>query len=116
MTRILSVLRSFFAPEAADAIRQQVARFTNCRRSYQSIDECILEFDPLRRKAESEMETGAGFPEQFVATLRMNNAGLPRKEESLVMAIRHKSLKSKDVAANARRSFGSRGGGGRQDA
>ena len=36
--RILETLRSFFAPEVVDAIRQQVARFVNFRRSGQSVD------------------------------------------------------------------------------
>ena len=54
-TRILDIRRSYFAPEAAHAIRQQVTRFTNYRRSGQSVDECIAEFDLLRRRPESEM-------------------------------------------------------------
>ena len=60
------------------------------------------------------MEMRAGFPE-FISTLRANNAGLPRQAKSLVMAGRHKSLKFDEILANARRSFGSLGGGGRQD-
>ena len=36
-TRMLEILRSYFAPEAADAIRQQVMRFMNCRRSDQAL-------------------------------------------------------------------------------
>ena len=65
--------RSRFAPEAADASRQQVMRFTNYRRTDQSIDEYIVEFDLLRRKAESKMEVGAGFPGRFASILRMSN-------------------------------------------
>ena len=72
-----AILRTSFAPEAADAIRQQVMKFTRYRRSGPFSDEYFVEFDPLRRKAESKMETGAGFPEQFVSILRMHYAGLP---------------------------------------
>ena len=82
VARILEILRSYFAPEAADATRQQVARFLN----YQSIDEYVVEYDLLRRRAESKMEMGAGFPEQFVSILRGSNAGLPRHEEYVVAA------------------------------
>ena len=36
--RILDISRSYFAPEEADAIHQQVARFMNYRKSDQSVD------------------------------------------------------------------------------
>ena len=39
LTRILDILRSYFAPGAADATREQVARTANYRRSDQSVDE-----------------------------------------------------------------------------
>ena len=45
----------------------------------------------------------------------MKNAGLPRQAKSLVTASCHTSLRFDEVAANVRRSFGSRGGGVRQD-
>ena len=115
VARILEIFRGYFDPEAAGATPQQEMRFTQRRRAKQSTDEFIAEFDLVQRKAESKMETGAGFPEQFISTLSMDNAGLPRKEKSLVMASNHKSLESGEVAANMRRSLGSRGGGGRQD-
>ena len=83
VVRILEILRSHFAPEAADAIHQQVMRFMHYRRAGQWIDEYVLEFDPLRRKAESKIEMGAGFPEHFISILRVNNAGLPRQEKPL---------------------------------
>ena len=92
-----------------------MARFTQIPGADQSIDEFIAKFDLLRRKAESKLEMGTGFPEQFATILRMHNAGLPRQEKSPVMASSRKSLKFLDVAANMRSSFGSCGGGGRQD-
>ena len=58
---------------------------------------------------------GAGLPEQFVSLLRMNIAGLPRKEKSLVTASCRESLASDDVVADTRALLGSRGGGGRRN-
>ena len=55
------ILRKYFAPEAADAICHQVMRFMQFRRAGQSIHECIVEFDLLRREAESKVEVGDGF-------------------------------------------------------
>ena len=86
VTRILEILRSYFAPGAADAIRQQVAKFMSYRRS----DPHIAEFDLPRRKAESEMEMGAGFPKRFASILRANNAALSGHEKSLATASSHK--------------------------
>ena len=108
LTRILDILRSYLAPGPADAIRHQVTRFTNCRRSAQSVGEYIAEYDLLRRKAESKMEVGAGSPGQLSSILCVNNAGLSRHEQSLVMASCRKSLTSEDALANMRRLFGLR--------
>ena len=65
VARIMEILRSYLAPEAADAIHQQVVRFAHYRRSDLSIDEYTAEFDLLQRKAESKMEMGAGIPESM---------------------------------------------------
>ena len=80
VARILEVLRNYFAPEAADAIYRQVMRFTQYRRAEQPADEFIVEFDLLRRKAESKMGMGTGFPEQFASIWRMRYAGLPARK------------------------------------
>ena len=56
VARILDILRSVSAPEAADAIHQQVARFINYRRSDRSVGEHIAECDPLQREAKSKMD------------------------------------------------------------
>ena len=96
----LDISRSHFAPEAADAIRRQVIRFTNYRCAVQSVNEYFAECDLLRRMAESEMATGAGFREGSASILRVGFVRLSRREKS----------------AKMRRLSGSRGGGGRQDA
>ena len=59
---ILNISRDHFAPEAADAIRRQVMRFTRFCRADQSIAEYIAEYDLRRRQAGSEMEMGGWFP------------------------------------------------------
>ena len=76
--RILEILRDSVAPEAEDAVHQQAMRVMQFRRAEQPVGEFIAEFDLLRRKAESKMEMGAGFPAQFISILRVNNAGLSR--------------------------------------
>ena len=71
---ILSISRNYFALEAAHAINQRVTRFARYRRTALAADEYIAEFDLLSRKAESEMEIGAGLPGQFMSISRMDNA------------------------------------------
>ena len=114
VARILGIPRNYFPPEAADWRHQQVMRFMQLRCAEQPIDEFIAEFDSLSRKAESKTKMGAGLPEQFISKLRMNVAGLSRREKSLAMSSSQKSLKFDEVAANMRRLYGSRGGSGRR--
>ena len=78
VARILEFLRINVALGAADATYREVMLFTQNRRAGQSIDEFVVEFDPLRCKAESRMEMRTGFPEQFPSILRMHNAALRR--------------------------------------
>ena len=95
--KISGILRNYFPPEAVDAIRRQVMRFTRSRRTDQPIG------DLLCRGAESKMEMAAGSPDQFVSICRMDNADPPRHEKSLVMARCYKSLRFADASANMRR-------------
>ena len=115
VARILGILRNFFAPEAAGAKRQQVMRFSQIRPAGQPIGEFFVECDLLRRRAESILEMGAGFPEHCISVLRRYHAVRPGRGTTLVMASSRRSLMLHEVAANVRRLFGSRGGGGRQD-
>ena len=114
--QILDTSRNYFAPGAVDAIRRQVVRFMRSRHMDQSINAYIVEFDRLRRRAESQMVMGADFPGQFIAIFRMDNAALSRQEKSSVMAIYHKRLRFEGALANIHRLSGSRGGGSRLDA
>ena len=54
VSRMPEISRDYFAPGAADPIYQEVARFTQSRRTDPTVDEYIAEYDLLRRKAESE--------------------------------------------------------------
>ena len=63
VARILGVPHNYFAPDAVDANHQQVMRFMHFRRAGQSVEKSIAEFNLLRRKAGSKMETSAGFPD-----------------------------------------------------
>ena len=67
MTRTLEILRNYFDPEAVGSKYLEVVRFTQYRRTDQTIDEYIAKFNLLWREAESKMEMGAGFPEQFTS-------------------------------------------------
>ena len=60
------------------------------------------------------MAMGAGSPEQFVSILCVQNAGLSRRERSLVLPSSQEGLKFADVAANMRGLFGSFGGAVRE--
>ena len=54
-------LRKYFAPDAADSIDREVARFTQFPRAGRTVDGHAA----MREHAESGMETCAGFLEQF---------------------------------------------------
>ena len=115
LVRILEIAGNYFAPEAVDSTYRKVVRFRRQCRTDQAIVEYTVEFDLLRRKAESEMEIGAGFPGAFVSILGMQNAAPSQHEKSLVLARTQKSLDSLEVAATMRRLFGGREGAARQD-
>ena len=63
---MLGKLRYYFAPEAAGSLFQEAVGFSQFRGADLTVDEYIVEFGLLRRKAESRMEMGAGFPEQYL--------------------------------------------------
>ena len=86
-SKILNILRNYFAPDAADAVRRQVVRFVRFRRTDQPIDEYAVDFGLFRRKAEPAMETGAGAPDQFISISRMDHPALSLRGKSLLMKI-----------------------------
>ena len=81
--QILRILRERFAPDAIDAIIQEVAKFMNFKRADQTMDVYLLEFDVLREKAQAQMATGGGFPGEFASAHCMQNAALPENGKCL---------------------------------
>ena len=81
---ISDILWNYFAPEAVDAIYQQVMRFACVRRADQYVDESFAEYYLRPREAKSGMATAAGIPGQFASIRGMGNAGGPRHEAPLV--------------------------------
>ena len=59
--QISKISRERFAPDAIDSILQDVVKFTYPKCTDQDMDTGLLEFDALRRKAETRMLMGAGF-------------------------------------------------------
>ena len=82
MMRITQLLRDYFAPAAADAANQEVARFLQFERTGQTMDGYMARFDLLSRKAESKMQMGRDFPEVFASAPCMRNTPLAQPEES----------------------------------
>ena len=74
--RILDILEDSFAPDAVDSVNRAVARFLQFKRAGQTTDVYFVEFDFLRRKAESEMKMGGGFSGALASISRMQNAAL----------------------------------------
>ena len=62
----LTIPREFLATEAADPAYLEVVRFLQFKRAGRTTDAFLVEFDVLRRKAESKVETAGAFPGAFV--------------------------------------------------
>ena len=113
--RNLRILHEPFAPDEVDGIYQEAVQFLHFKGADQTAEVFLLEFDVLRRRAESRAATGGGFPGEFVPAQRMKNASLSKNEISLVSA----SILCEMVFAAAARQmhqlFGSFGSVARQD-
>ena len=53
--QISRISRERFTPDAIGSIFQDMAKFTNCKRTGQNKDAYLMGFDTLRRKAEARM-------------------------------------------------------------
>ena len=84
--KISDMLRDHFAPEAADSAYREAAWFLQFKRTDQTADVCLVGFDALRRKAESQMQMSGATPESLVAALRAQDANLPRFEKPAALA------------------------------
>ena len=108
----LQVLRAFFAPDALDALYQDVVKFSRFKRT---ADEYLVKFDPSRRKAEARMHTGCSFPAAVASASRPEYASLRQVGESPVLASVHGGLGIVKVTQKMRQLPGPMGGCGRQD-
>ena len=84
--QLMEISRGRFAPDANDSIFRDVVEFMYFKCLEQKMDAYLMEFDMLRGKAESRMQTGAGFPDEFVSVFCTQNAGLIRNEKTMVLA------------------------------
>ena len=98
-----------------DSIYQVVVRALQFPRAGQTVDGYPVEFDLLRRKTESDMQMGLGYPEASASALWLQNTALSRQEKSPRLASTRESLAFMDVAMAMRRLPGSCGGAARRD-
>ena len=113
--KILDLLREYFEPEAADSAYREVVRFSQLKRTGQTTDGFLVEFDFLCRKAESRMQGAGASPEAIASALRMQTATLSRSEKSLALAGAQGNLGNAEAARQMVRLFGPRRGVARQD-
>ena len=69
--RIVDISRNYFAPQVAAFIYRGVVCPLHFRRTGPTADGYIREFDLIGRRAESEVQMGAGFAEACGAALRV---------------------------------------------
>ena len=77
----LAITRDYFAPEAGDSVYQEDVRLLQFNRADLITDVYLVEFDVLRRKAESKMQKGRALPGALVSVLHMQNAALSGSEK-----------------------------------
>ena len=91
---VLQVLKQYFLPDASGHVYQDVWKFLHHKRTDQTMERFLLEFDLLRTKAEREIQRGFQFPDSFISALCMGNAMLTSNHKTLVMAAVQGSLDS----------------------
>ena len=113
--RILRISRERFAPDTIDPNHRDVAKFMNFKRADQTMGTYLLEFDMLRKQAESRMLMSSGFPDELASASCAHNAAFPKSKESLVLAGICTTLASPEVSSRMRRLFWPRGSPEKQD-
>ena len=68
-TEVLQVLKQYFLPDASDHVYQDVWKFLHHKRTDQTMERFLLEFDLLRNKAERKIQVGFRFPDAFISIL-----------------------------------------------
>ena len=111
--RILRIIWKRGAPGAVDEIYQEVAKFMNSKRTDQSMDVSLTEFD-VSREEEARVVIGGGFPDGCVSIRCAQNAARSKNERPPVLASRHNTLAPPEVSSQMRRLFGPRGNAARR--
>ena len=108
---VLQVLKQYFSPDASDHVYQDVWEFINQKKTDQTMERFLLEFDLLRTKAERKIQKGFQFPDSFISALCMGNAMLTSNQKTLVMAAVQGSLDSYPALAKQMRQISQPVGG-----
>ena len=112
--KTLATWRDYFAPAVVDPVYKEMVYFPQFKRTGQTMDVHVLEYDSLRRKAGPKKQMGWEFPEAFVLALCMHRAALSRRENLLVSANVRGGLGFSDIEKHMwwSRSPGCSGGSG----
>ena len=105
VTEVLQVLKQYFLPDASDHVYQDVWKFLHHKRTDQTMERFLLEFDLLRAKAERKIQVGFRFPDSFISVLCMGNGSLSAHQKTLVMASVQGSLDSYPALAKQMRQI-----------
>ena len=91
--QVLRILLERQAPDAIDAICQEVAKFMNFERTDQTTDAYLMEFDVSREAADARMVEESGPPDEFAPILRMQDAALALQYSSASIRKTPESMK-----------------------
>ena len=106
----MNPLNASFAPDAVNSARHKGVRFSQFRRTVQTIDRFLVRFDLLRREAESKEEMGGASPGASSSVISVQNASLCRPDKSLASVSLRGNLGISAAARQMRRLHGPRGG------
>ena len=112
----MNPLNASFAPDAVNSARHKGVRFSQFRRTVQTIDRFLVRFDLLRREAESKEEMGGASPGASSSVISVQNASLCRPDKSPVLASAEGNLGMAGVVRQMRRLSGPMRGAAPQDA
>ena len=105
VAEVLQELKQYFSPGASDHVYQDVWEFIHHKKTDQTMERFLLEFDLLRSKAERKIQTGFQFPDSFISALYMGNAMLTSHQKTLVMGAVQRSLDSYPALAKQMRQI-----------
>ena len=113
---ILEASRNYLQPDALGHDYQQVAKFLRRKRTDQTLERYLREFDVLPRKAEANVVMGGAFLAGFVSILEKQSTAPSKTEKSLLFAGVQGSVESPITAKQMRRLFDPCVGPARHDA